>query len=59
MIILVNTINMFNCNSNMKIVIIVRTIANYSNLTKDNFRNQINDPYKPKTELQIFILKAA
>lgn len=50
---------MFNCNSNMKIVIIVRTIANYSNLTKDNFRNQINDPYKPKTELQIFILKAA
>ena len=39
----------------MKVVIVVRMTANYANLNKDNFRSQINDPYKPKTELQIFI----
>lgn len=39
----------------MNVVIAVRSCPDYKNLSGDAFANQLNEPYKPKTELQIFI----
>lgn len=39
----------------MKVVIVVRSSPDYKNLTNENFRAQLNQPYKPKTELNILI----
>jgi hypothetical protein len=39
----------------MNVVVVVRMVQDYSQLTKENFRDQLDAPYKPRKELQLFV----
>ena len=39
----------------MKVVIALRSCPNYSDLSESNFAEQLDHPYKPKVELNVFI----